>query len=87
MSASHPYLDLQIDGTSYFYVSILFDLETLAVSTEAGAIQVITSATTKSNEAAIQFELIGVVEVTGGEVSNIYSRCSRVIPNPCSLAW
>jgi hypothetical protein len=87
MSASHPYVDVQIDGTSYFYVSILFDLETLAVSTEAGAIQVIASSTTKPNESAVQFELIGIVEITDGEVSNIYSRCSKVVPNPCSLAW
>ena len=87
MSPGHPYVDLTITETSYLYVAITFDLETLTVSTLSDAIKVISSTFIKPNEPAVQYELIGTVEIVDGAVGNIYSACSKVVPNACSLAW
>jgi hypothetical protein len=86
MVLGEPYL-LPVSDSGFVYAVLVFDPVTLVLSLDPGSVTLSYETEAQANTATVQYILLGVVTVTDGVISEVYSVCTQPVANPCQLAW
>jgi hypothetical protein len=86
MVLGEPFL-LPVSDSGFVYAVLVFDPVTLVLSLDPGSVTLSYETEAQANTATVQYILLGVVTVTDGVISEVYSVCTQPVANPCQLAW
>jgi hypothetical protein len=78
---------LEVTGSGFIYMAVLFDGQTYLVSQIENAVTIFYSNILVSNTDVLQYILLAVVTMEGGQITNIYNVCTQPPVNPCMLLF